>query len=40
MPLNQPLRKNSNVLWTISLIQDQNPEAETKSEISDMTNDV
>jgi tRNA-dependent cyclodipeptide synthase len=40
MPLNQPLRKNSNVLWTISLIQDQNPEAQTKSEFSDMTNDV
>ena len=40
MPLNQPLRKNSNVLWTISLIQDQKPEAQTKSEFSEMTNDV
>lgn len=40
MPLNQPLRKNSNVLWTISIIQDQNPEAQTKSEFSEMTSDV
>lgn len=40
MPLNQPLRKNNHSLWTISLIQDQNPEAQTKSEFSEMTNDV
>jgi len=40
MPLNQALRKNSNVLWTISVIQDQNPEAQTKAEFSEMTNDV
>jgi hypothetical protein len=40
MPLNQALRKNSNVLWTISIIQDQNPEAQTKAEFSEMTNDV
>lgn len=40
MPLNQGLRKNSNVLWTISIIQDKNPEAQTKSEFSEMANDV
>jgi len=40
MPLNQSLRKNSNVLWTISIIQDQNPEAQTKSEFAEMANDV
>lgn len=40
MPLSQNLRKNSNVLWTISLIQDQDPTAQTKSEFSEMTNDV
>jgi tRNA-dependent cyclodipeptide synthase len=40
MPLNQTLRKNSNVLWTISIIQDQNPEAQTKSEFAEMANDV
>lgn len=40
MPLSQTLRKNSYVLWTISIVQDQNPEAQTKSEFSEMTNDV
>lgn len=40
MPLNQTLRKNSNVLWTISIIQDQNPTAQTKSEFGEMANDV
>ena len=40
MPLNQTLRKNSHVLWTVSIVQDQNPEAQTKSEFSEMTSDV
>lgn len=40
MPLNQILRKNSHVLWTISVIQDQNPDAQTKSEFAEMANDV
>ncbi len=40
MPLNQTLRKNSHVLWTISVIQDQNPDAQTKSEFAEMANDV
>lgn len=40
MPLNQNLKKDSNVLWTISVIQDQNPTAQTKSEFSEMANDV
>ena len=40
MPLNQTLRKNSNVLWTVSIIQDQNPEAQTKAEFAEMANDV
>jgi len=40
MPLSQILRKNSHVLWTISIIQDQNPEAQTKSEFAEMANDV
>lgn len=40
MPLSQTLRKNSNVLWTISIIQDQNPNAQTKSEFAEMANDV
>jgi hypothetical protein len=40
VPLNQTLRKNSNVLWTISLIQDQNPEAQTKAEFAEMANEV
>lgn len=40
MPLNQTLRKDSNVLWTISIIQDQKPEAQTKSEFAEMANDV
>lgn len=40
MPLNQTLRKNSTVLWTISIIQDQNPYAQTKSEFSEMADDI
>lgn len=40
MPLNQTLRKNSSVLWSISIIQDQNPEAQTKAEFAEMANDV
>lgn len=40
MPLNQALRKNSNILWTISLIQDISPEAQTKSEFSEMAEDI
>lgn len=40
MPLSQTLRKNSNVLWTISIVQDQNPDEQTKSEFSEMANDV
>ena len=40
MPLNQALKKNSNVLWTISIIQDLTPEAQTKSEFTEMANDV
>jgi len=40
MPLNQVLRKKSHVLWTISLIQDISPDAQTKSEFSQMAQDV
>lgn len=40
MPLNQILRKNTHVLFAISMIQDQNPDAQTKSEFSEMVNDV
>lgn len=40
MPLSQILRKDSHVLWTISIIQDQNPTAQTQSEFSEMTSDV
>jgi tRNA-dependent cyclodipeptide synthase len=40
MPLNQALRKNSHVLWSISLIQDVSPEAQTKAELAEMANDV
>lgn len=40
MPLNQNVKKDSNVLWTLSVIQDQNPTAQTKSEFAEMANDV
>ena len=40
MPLNQTLRKKSHVLWTLSIIQDISPDAQTKSEFSEMVNDV
>lgn len=40
MPLSQNVKKDSNVLWTLSVIQDQNPTAQTKSEFAEMANDV
>lgn len=40
MPFNQSLRKNSHVLWTISVVQDNDPSAQTKSEFSEMAQDV
>jgi tRNA-dependent cyclodipeptide synthase len=40
MPFSQPLRKNSHVLWTISLIQDIHPETQTKTELLQMATDV
>lgn len=40
MPLNQNLKKDSKVLWTISVIQDQTPTAQTKAEFAEMANDV
>ena len=40
MPLSQPVRKNSHILWVISLIQDITPEAQTKAEFAEMVNDV
>lgn len=40
MPFNQAMRKNSHILWTISLIQDITPEAQTKAEFTEMTGDV
>ena len=40
MPFNQAIRKNSHILWTVSLIQDITPEAQTKSEFAEMVNDV
>ena len=40
MPFNQALRKNSHVLWTISMVQDQNPTTQTKEEFSQMSQDV
>jgi hypothetical protein len=40
MPLSQPVRKNSHILWVISLIQDITPEAQTKAELAEMVNDV
>lgn len=40
MPFNQAIRKNSHILWTISLIQDITPDAQTKSELTEMVEDV
>jgi hypothetical protein len=40
MPFNQALRKNSHVLWTISIIQDISPTAQTNSEFTEMMQDV
>ncbi len=40
MPFNQAIRKNSHILWTISLIQDITPEAQTKAELAEMVGDV
>lgn len=40
MPLNQNLKKDSKVLWTLSVIQDQTPTAQTKAEFAEMANDV
>lgn len=40
MPLSRNLPKESHVLWLISLIQDTNPGAQTKTEFSEMVSDV
>lgn len=40
MPFNQALRKNSHILWTISLIQDVQPDNQTKMEFTVMADDV
>ena len=40
MPFNQSIRRNSHVLWTISLIQDTSPTAQTKDELAEMAADV
>lgn len=40
MPLSQPLKKNSNVLWTVSLVYDQNPLNQTKAEFAEMAKDL
>src|SRR5271155_2233687 len=40
MPLNQSVKKNSHILWEVSLIQDTTPEAQTKSEFAEMVADV
>lgn len=40
MPFNQAIRKNSHILWTISLIQDITPDAQTKAELAEMVEDV
>ena len=40
MPLNQSVKKNSHVLWTISIIQDTSPQAQTKSEFAEMVGDI
>ena len=40
MPFNKPIRKNSHILWTVSLIQDLTPDAQTKSEFDEMVSDV
>jgi hypothetical protein len=40
MPLSRNLPRNSHILWLISLIQDKSPEAQTKTEFTEMTNDI
>lgn len=40
MPLSRNLPRNSHILWLISLIQDTSPQAQTKDEFSEMTNDI
>lgn len=40
MPINQSLKKNSHVLWSISLIQDITPDAQTKDEFVNMLDDI
>lgn len=40
MPINQALKKNSHVLWSISLIQDITPDAQTKDEFVNMLDDI
>ena len=40
MPFNKAIRKNSHILWTISLIQDLTPNAQTKAELAEMVEDV
>ncbi len=40
MPLSRNLPAHSHVLWLISLIQDTSPEAQTKAEFAEMTNDI
>lgn len=40
MPLNRNIPKNSHILWMISLIQDISPEAQTKSEFSQMADEI
>lgn len=40
MPLSRNLPRNSHILWLISLIQDTSPQAQTKAEFSEMTNDI
>lgn len=40
MPFNRNLPANSHILWLISLIQDTSPDAQTKAEFTEMTNDI
>jgi len=40
MPLSRNLPHKSHILWLISLIQDTSPEAQTKAEFSEMTNEI
>jgi|SRR5271166_1060159 len=40
MPFNQAIRKNSHILWTISLIQDRHPDAQTKTEFAEMGKEI